>query len=333
MKIGVIGAGSWGTTIADMLALNGHGITLWVYEADLCERMRDRGENDVYLPGFALSKEIKFTNSIEEAVSGMEIVVSAAPAQVVRRVVSKAVPYISENTIIVSLSKGIEEGTLMLMSDLLKETLPKGLNKNLCFLSGPSFAKEVALKMPTAVVIASENKDAAQKAQKVFSTPYFRIYTHDDVTGVELGGAVKNVIAIATGIADGLGFGYNSRAALITRGLAEISRLGAKMGANPLTFSGLAGLGDLVLTCTGELSRNRTVGYKIGKGATLEEVTGGMNMVAEGVATSRAVYQLSKKIGIEMPITEHVYKILYERLSAKEAVINLMSRDLKREVG
>lgn len=333
MKIGVIGAGSWGTTIADMLALNGHGITLWVYEADLCERMRDRGENDVYLPGFALSKEIKFTNSIEEAVSGMEIVVSAAPAQVVRRVVSKAVPYISENTIIVSLSKGIEEGTLMLMSDLLKETLPKGLNKNLCFLSGPSFAKEVALKMPTAVVIASENKDAAQKAQKVFSTPYFRIYTHDDVTGVELGGAVKNVIAIATGIADGLGFGYNSRAALITRGLAEISRLGAKMGANPLTFSGLAGLGDLVLTCTGELSRNRTVGYKIGKGATLEEVTSGMNMVAEGVATSRAVYQLSKKIGIEMPITEHVYKILYERLSAKEAVINLMSRDLKREVG
>ena len=333
MKIGVIGAGSWGTTIANMLALNGHGITLWVYEADLCERMRDRGENDVYLPGFALSKDIKFTNSLEEAASGMEMVVSAAPAQVVRRVISKAVPHISEDTTTVSLSKGIEEGTLMLMSDLLKETLPKGLNKNLCFLSGPSFAKEVALKMPTAVVIASENKEAAQKAQKVFNTNYFRVYTHDDVTGVELGGAVKNVIAIATGISDGLGFGYNTRAALITRGLAEISRLGAKMGANPLTFSGLAGLGDLVLTCTGELSRNRTVGYKIGKGATLEETTSGMNMVAEGVATSRAVYQLSKKIGIEMPITEHVYKILYEGLPAKEAVINLMSRDLKREVG
>lgn len=333
MKIGVLGAGSWGTTIADMLALNGHDVTLWVYEANLCERMRDKGENDIYLPGVALSKKIKFTNSLEEAVSGMEMVVSAAPAQVVRRVVSKAVPYISQNTIIVSLSKGIEEGTLMLMSDLLKETLPKSLNKNLCFLSGPSFAKEVALKMPTAVVIASENKKAALKAQNVFSTFYFRVYTHDDVTGVELGGAVKNVIAIATGIADGLGFGYNSRAALITRGLAEISRLGAKMGANPLTFLGLAGLGDLVLTCTGELSRNRTVGYKIGKGATLKEVTSGMNMVAEGVATSRAVYQLSKKIGIEMPITEHVYKILYEGLSAKEAVINLMSRDLKREVG
>ncbi|MBI4745980.1 MAG: NAD(P)-dependent glycerol-3-phosphate dehydrogenase [Deltaproteobacteria bacterium] len=296
MKIGVVGAGSWGTTIADMLALNGHDVTLWVYEADLCERMRNRGENDLYLPGFALSKNIKFTNSIEDAVSGTEMVVSAAPAQVVRRVISKAVPYISANALIVSLSKGIEEGTLMLMSDLLKEALPNGLNKKLCFLSGP------------------------------------RVYTHDDVTGVELGGAVKNVIAIATGIADGLGFGYNSRAALITRGLAEISRLGAKMGANPLTFSGLAGLGDLVLTCTGELSRNRTVGYKIGKGATLEEVTGGMNMVAEGVATSRAVHQLSKKIGIEMPITEHVYKILYEGLPAKDAVINLMSRDLKREV-
>ncbi|MEK6726660.1 MAG: NAD(P)H-dependent glycerol-3-phosphate dehydrogenase [Deltaproteobacteria bacterium] len=332
MKIGVIGAGSWGTTIADMLALNGHDVTLWVYEADLCDRMRDRGENDLYLPGFALSKNIKFMNSLEDAVSGMEMVVSAAPAQVVRRVVSKAVPYISATTIIVSLSKGIEEGTLMLMSDLLKETLPKSLNKNLCFLSGPSFAKEVALKLPTAVVIASGNKEAAQKAQKVFSTPYFRIYTHDDVTGVELGGAVKNVIAIATGIADGLGFGYNSRAALITRGLAEIARLGAKMGANPLTFSGLAGLGDLVLTCTGELSRNRTVGYKIGKGATLKEVTDGMNMVAEGIATSKAVHYLSKKIGIEMPITEHVYKILYEGLPAKDAVINLMSRDLKREV-
>ena len=332
MKIGVIGAGSWGTTIANLLALKGYGVNLWVYEADLCEKIKETRENSVYLPGIILSKNIKPTSSIEEASSGMEIVVSAAPAQVVRRVVSNAVPHISENTVIVSLSKGIEEGTLMLMSDLLKETLPKGLNKNLCFLSGPSFAKEVALKMPTAVVIASENKEAAQKAQKVFSTPYFRVYTHDDVTGVELGGAVKNVIAIATGIADGLGYGYNSRAALITRGLAEISRLGAKMGANPLTFSGLAGLGDLVLTCTGELSRNRTVGYKIGKGATLEEVTGGMKMVAEGVATSRAVYQLSKKIGIEMPITEHVYKILYEGLPAKDAVINLMSRDLKREV-
>lgn len=332
MKIGVIGAGSWGTTIANLLALKGYGVNLWVYEADLCEKIKETRENSVYLPGIILSKNIKPTSSIEEASSGMEIIVSAAPAQVVRRVVSNAVPHISENTVIVSLSKGIEEGTLMLMSDLLKETLPKGLNKNLCFLSGPSFAKEVALKMPTAVVIASENKEAAQKAQKVFSTPYFRVYTHDDVTGVELGGAVKNVIAIATGIADGLGYGYNSRAALITRGLAEISRLGAKMGANPLTFSGLAGLGDLVLTCTGELSRNRTVGYKIGKGATLEEVTGGMKMVAEGVATSRAVYQLSKKIGIEMPITEHVYKILYEGLPAKDAVINLMSRDLKREV-
>src|SRR3972149_5803038 len=279
MKIGVIGAGSWGTTIADMLALNGHVVTLWVYEADLCERMRDRGENDIYLPRFALSKKIKFTNSLEEAVSGMEMVVSAAPAQVVRRVVLKAVPHISESAIIVSLSKGIEEGTLMLMSELLKETLPKSLNKNLCFLSGPSFAKEVAQKLPTAVVIASENKEAALKAQNVFSTFYFRVYTHDDVTGVELGGAVKNVIALATGIADGLGFGYNSRAALITRGLQRTQRL----GANPLTCSGLAGLGDLVLTCTGELSRNRTVGYKIGKGATLKEVIGAMNMVAEGV--------------------------------------------------
>jgi len=221
----------------------------------------------------------------------------------------------------------------MLMSDLLEDVLPERLHKGLSFLSGPSFAREVAQKMPTAVVIASENRDAALKAQEVFTTEYFRVYTHDDVTGVELGGAVKNVIAIATGISDGLGFGYNTRAALITRGLAEISRLGIKMGANPLTFSGLAGLGDLVLTCTGELSRNRTVGYKIGKGMTLEEATGDMKMVAEGVATSRAVYHLSKKIGVEMPITEHVYKMLYERLPAKEAVISLMSRGSKGELG
>lgn len=332
MRIGVIGAGSWGTTIADLLALNGHDVSLWVYEADLCRRMRDRAENDVYLPGFALSRKIKCTNSLEETVTGTDMIVSAAPAQVVRKVMAQAVPYISERAIIVSLSKGIEEGTLMLMSDMLKDILPKALHECLCFLSGPSFAKEVALKMPTAVVIASENKEAAVKAQNAFSTFYFRVYTHDDVTGVELGGAVKNVIAIAAGISDGLGFGYNSRAALITRGLAEISRLGSRMGANPLTFSGLAGMGDLVLTCTGDLSRNRTVGYKIGKGGTLTEVTASMNMVAEGVATSRAVHQLSKKVGIEMPITEHVYKILYEGLPAKEAVMNLMSRDLKREL-
>jgi len=332
MKIGVIGAGSWGTTIADMLALKGFDVTLWVYEADLCERIKETGINDLYLPGTRLSKNLKPTSSIEDTVTGMEIIVSAAPAQVVRRVVSQAVPSIPDDAVIVSLSKGIEEGTLMLMSDLLKDVLPEALHKRLCFLSGPSFAKEVAEKMPTAVVIASENKDAARKAQTAFSTPYFRVYTHDDVVGVELGGAVKNVIAIATGIADGLGFGYNTRAALITRGLAEISRLGVKMGAAPLTFSGLAGMGDLVLTCTGELSRNRTVGYKIGKGATLDEATGAMKMVAEGVASSRAVYHLSKKMGVEMPIVEHVYKILYENLSAKDAVINLMSRDPKREL-
>lgn len=333
MKIGVIGAGSWGTTIANMLALNGHNVALWVFEADLCQRIVSNRTNDLYLPGTTLSENIRATNSIRDAVSGMEIIVSAAPAQVVRRVISSAVQYIPEDAVIVSLSKGIEESTLMLMSDLMRDVLPRTMHRNLCFLSGPSFAREVAEKMPTAVVIASENKDAGHKAQKVFSTPYFRVYTHDDVTGVELGGAVKNVIAISTGIADGLGYGYNSRAAIITRGLAEISRLGIKMGANPLTFSGLAGLGDLVLTCTGELSRNRTVGYKIGKGATLEEATNGVPTVAEGVATARAVCQLSKKLGVEMPISEHVYRILYEGMPAKDAVISLMSRDPREELG
>ncbi len=332
MKIGVIGAGSWGTTIANLLALNGHDVALWVYEADLCERIGASRINDIYLPGISLSPNLKPTNSIEEAATGMEMLVSAAPAQVVRMVISQAAPFISENAVIVSLSKGIEEGSLMLMSDLLKEVLPSKLHKSLCYLSGPSFAREVALKMPTAVVIASENKEAAEKAQDAFTTKYFRVYTHDDIEGVELGGAVKNVIAIAAGISDGLGFGYNTRAALITRGLAEISRLGVKMGANPLTFAGLAGLGDLVLTCTGELSRNRTVGFKIGQGMTLNEATDGMKMVAEGIATSRAVYNLSRKVGVEMPITEHVYKVLYEGMPAKDAVINLMSRDPRKEL-
>lgn len=332
MKIGVIGAGSWGTTIANLLALKGYDVTLWVYEVDLCERIKTNGVNDVYLPEIALSKNLKPTTSMEEAVSGMDLVVSAVPAQVVRKVISQAVPFISENAVIVSLSKGIEEGSLMLMSDLLKDLLPSKLHKNLCYLSGPSFAKEVALKMPTAVVIASGNKGAAEKAQDAFTTKYFRVYTHNDTEGVELGGAVKNVIAIAAGISDGLGFGYNTRAALITRGLAEISRLGVKMGANPLTFSGLAGLGDLVLTCTGELSRNRTVGFKIGQGMTLSEATDGMKMVAEGIATSRAVYELSRKVGVEMPITEHVYRVLYDGMPAKEAVVKLMSRDPRKEL-
>lgn len=332
MKIGVIGAGSWGTTIANLLAMKGHDVNLWVYEEDLCKRMRESGVNDVYLPEIILSENVKPTNSLEEALSGMEMVVSAVPSQLVRKVISRAVPFIPEKAVIVSLSKGIEDGTLMLMSDLLKDVLPSRLHGNLCYLSGPSFAKEVALKMPTAVVIASENREAAQKAQELFTTSYFRVYTHDDVEGVELGGAVKNVIAIATGISDGLGFGYNTRAALITRGLAEIARLGVRLGANPLTFSGLAGMGDLVLTCTGEISRNRTIGFKIGKEMTLNEATEGMKMVAEGIATAKAVCELSRKVGVDMPIAEHVYRILYEALPAKTAVISLMSRESKKEL-
>lgn len=332
MKISVIGAGSWGTTIANLLALKGYSVNLWVYEEDLCRRIRESRVNDVYLPEITLSENIKPTNSLEEVLSITDMAVSAVPSQLVRKVMSQAVSFISGKAVIVSLSKGIEDGTLMLMSDLLKDILPPRLHGNLCYLSGPSFAKEVAQKMPTAVVIASENREAAKKAQELFTTSYFRVYTHDDVTGVELGGAVKNVIAIATGISDGLGFGYNTRAALITRGLAEIARLGVKLGANPLTFSGLAGMGDLVLTCTGELSRNRTVGFKIGKGMTLNEATEGMRMVAEGIATAKAVYELSRKVGVDMPLAEHVYKILYEGLPAKEAVISLMSRESKKEL-
>ena len=240
-------------------------------------------------------------------------------------------PYLSPQVKIVSATKGIENNTLFTMSKVLKEALAFNDGERLAVLSGPSFAIEVGREVPTAVTIASENQELAGEVQHIFSTPYFRVYTNPDVVGVELGGALKNVIAIATGISDGLGFGYNTRAALITRGLAEMSRLALKMGANTLTLAGLAGLGDLVLTCTGELSRNRSVGVKLGEGIGLTQILKDMKMVAEGIKTTKSAYDLSKKMNVEMPITEQVYNILYHDKDPKEAVIELMGRDLKVE--
>ncbi len=331
-KIGVIGAGSWGTTLANLLAEKGYHVTLWVFEPDLCETIKEKAENTVYLPGFKLPGNINPTTSIAEACVDKEVLVSVTPSHVVRTVISQTLPHLSDKSVIVSASKGIETDTLMPMSLVLKDLLPAKMHKNLVYLSGPSFAREVIKKTPTAVSVASENIEAAEAVQRTFATPYFRVYTSSDVTGVELGGALKNVIAIAAGVSDGLGLGHNTRAALITRGLAEITRLGVQMGANPLTLSGLAGLGDLVLTCTGDLSRNRSVGLRLGKGMKLKGILEEMKMVAEGLKTTNAVYHIARKLHVEMPITEQIYSLLYEDKPAGEVVHELMTRDLKCEL-
>lgn len=331
MRIGVIGAGSWGTTLADLLARKGFAVTLWAYETDLVERMAKTRENDLYLPGFPLAAGLAFTASLREAVTGRELLVLVPPSQVMRSVMKQAAEHIAPGTLLVSAAKGIENDTLLPMSEVLLEVLPAPVSAGLAFLSGPSFAREVAAGMPTAVVAAASREQVARRVQDIFSTEAFRVYTNEDIIGVELGGALKNVIAVAAGVSDGLGFGYNTRAALITRGLAEMTRLGTAMGANPATFSGLAGMGDLVLTCTGDLSRNRTVGMELGRGKKLEEILGGMKMVAEGVKTTLSAYQLARKLGVEAPIIEQMYLILYEGKEARRAVGDLMLRELKPE--
>ncbi len=331
MKIGVIGAGSWGTTLADLLARQGFEVTLWVYEADLAERLATTGVNDLFLPGFTLAANLAYSNDLAEAAAAKDMLVLVPPSQVMRRVVQQAVPHIAPGTLVVSAAKGIENLTLHLMSDVLGEVLPHGLTARLAFLSGPSFAREVAAGMPTAVVAAAADPAVARAVQETFSTTAFRVYTNDDVVGVEIGGSLKNVIALAAGVSDGLGFGHNTRAALITRGLAEMTRIGLALGAQASTFAGLAGMGDLVLTCTGDLSRNRTVGMELGRGRTLEEILAGMTMVAEGVKTTLSAFQLAEKLGVEVPITEQMYRILYQRKDPRRAVTDLMLRELKPE--
>ncbi len=332
MKIGVVGAGSWGTALANLLGNKGYPIDLWVFEPEVKQQIRDAGENTVFLPGVTLSRNLRPTNDITRVVSGKDLILIVVPSHLVRETADKLVGHISADTIVVSASKGIENVTHLTMSGVLKERLPALPPHRVAVLSGPSFAREVADKVPTAVTAAATKKETAVAVQEVFSTPYFRVYTSDDITGVELGGAVKNVIAIAAGIIDGLNLGLNTRAALITRGQTEIRRLGLKLGANPRTFTGLAGMGDLILTCTGTLSRNHTVGKKIGKGLTLTAILEEMRMVAEGVKTSKSVFNLSRKLGVEMPICKEIYRILYEEISPKAAVHNLMTRDLKQEL-
>ncbi len=330
-NIAVIGGGSWGTTLAGLLREKGHEVSLWVYEADLAGRMAKTRVNDLYLPDYTLPEGMLITPDIAEAVSGREMVLNVAPSHVTRTVLTQAAGHASEEACFVSATKGIENETLMTMDQVLQDVLP-GRSQRLAFISGPSFAKEVCRKVPTAVCVASRDPAIASRVQSAFNTQYFRVYTSPDVTGVELGGSLKNVIAIASGCSDGLGFGHNTRAALITRGLAEMARLGVAMGANPLTFAGLSGLGDLVLTCTGELSRNRAVGFKLGQGMKLKAILAEMRMVAEGVKTSKAAYELSIKHKVSMPITTQVYALLYEDKDPKAVVRELMTRDLKSEL-
>ena len=330
-KIGVIGGGAWGTALALLLADNGHDVALWMYEKDLAEETQRSRENRVYLPGFALPANITVMPSLEAAVRDRPFVLSVVPSHTVRQVSKQFAPYLADNAVIVSASKGIEIDTLMPLSDVFRETLPPRFHSRLCFLSGPSFAREVALKMPTAVALASYDPDAGNLTQKLMSTPYFRVYTNADVIGVELGGSVKNVIAIAAGVLEGLGFGSNTMAALLTRGLAEMTRLGSALGADPRTFSGLAGMGDLVLTCTGGLSRNRTLGVRLGKGEKLDDILKSAKTVAEGVKTAKAARELARKNNIEMPIVEEVYSILYEGKDPRQATKDLMGRTLKGE--
>ena len=332
MRIGVVGAGSWGTALAHLLAGKGYDVDLWVYETEVADQIRTHRENRAFLPGVTLPENLVPSNDLASVVEGKPMVLVVVPSHVMRSTAGQLAGCLGQDAVVVSASKGIENSTYLTMTGVLRQVIPSLSAGRLAVLSGPSFAKEVARLVPTVVTVASAERKTADWVQSVFAAPYFRVYAHDDVIGVELGGAVKNVIAIAAGIVDGLGLGLNTRAALITRGLAEIRRLGASLGANPRTFSGLAGVGDLMLTCTGALSRNHTVGHKLGEGKTLDDILSEMTMVAEGVKTAKSVYNLSQKLSVEMPISHEIYHILYEGTPPVVALKRLMARDLKAEL-
>ncbi|MBW1717550.1 MAG: NAD(P)-dependent glycerol-3-phosphate dehydrogenase [Deltaproteobacteria bacterium] len=331
VKIGVVGAGSWGTALANHMALKGLAVDLWVREEDVYRQIKEKRINETFLPGITLSNGIRPVQSFEDVSKEKNIVLIVVPSHFFRDILIKLSPFISSSKPLVVGTKGIENDTLMTMSQVVHSVLPEYGSENFACLSGPSFAREVCQERPTAVTIASRNHALAKDLQVLFSTDYFRVYTTRDVIGVELAGALKNVIAIAAGVSDGLGFGSNTRAALITRGSAEIARLGVSLGADPVTFAGLAGIGDLILTCTGDLSRNRLVGLKIAEGVPVEKIISGMKMVAEGIKTSLSAYNLARKMGIEMPITTEVYNIIYQGKDPREAVKDVMTRKLKEE--
>jgi glycerol-3-phosphate dehydrogenase (NAD(P)+) len=327
-RVAVVGAGAWGTALADLLARAGHDVVLWAREEDVVASVNERHVNDRFLAGFALAPTLRATGELAEAVAEAECVTYVPPSHVLRRVLRSHADAVPADAVVVVASKGIERETLAVMTDVVEEELP---GRPVAALSGPSFAAEVAARQPTAVVAASADDGVAGRVQRVFSTERFRVYTHDDVLGVELGGALKNVMAVATGIAEGVGLGFNSRAALITRGLAEMTRLGVALGAQPATFAGLAGMGDLVLTCTGSLSRNRSLGMEVGQGRPLADILASRETVAEGVTTAESALALATRAGVEMPIVAAVNRILFDGQAPARAIEELMSRGLRTE--
>jgi len=329
--VGILGAGGWGTALAILLNSKGYEVCLWEYRPEAAQRLASTRENLEFLPGVKIPPQIEISSDFHWVASGRDIVITAVPSHVLRSVGERLKDVDLRETIIVNVAKGIENQTLMRMSEVLLDTIPELDESRLAVLSGPSHAEEVSRNIPTVVVSASTDIETARKVQHIFMTPNFRVYVNTDVIGVELGGALKNIIAIAAGICDGVGFGDNTKAALLTRGLVEITRLGTAMGANPATFAGLSGMGDLIVTCMSQYSRNRYVGEQIGKGRTLEEVLKGMVMVAEGVRTTKSAYQLAQKYQVEMPITEQVYQVLFQNKNPRVAVSELMCRDAKAE--
>ncbi len=331
MKITVLGAGSWGTTLALLLNENHHSVELWTFDNVQAEIIKEKHENTQFLPGILIPEEITISTDIEASCHNRDIIVAAVPSQFLRSVLQRISHLNLEKTIICNVAKGIENGSLMTMSEVLLDVLMHERKENLAILSGPSHAEEVSKKIPTMVVAASFKMKTAKIIQEAFMNDYFRVYVNEDIRGVELGGAIKNVIAIAAGLSDGAGFGDNTKSAIMTRGIYEITRLGAKMGAQPITFAGLSGMGDLIVTCMSRYSRNRFVGEEIGKGRKVEEVLSEMTMVAEGVPTSKSVHQLAQKHHVEMPMAEEVYKVLYEDKDPRQATLDLMGRDTRGE--
>lgn len=330
-RIAVLGAGSWGTALADVLARNGHDVRLWAWSEKLAADLREYGRNERYLPGIDLDSRLRFVCRMDRALEGADVILSVSPSHYVRPVMSEAAPHAGDAELLISASKGLELETDLRMSEVLADVLPGALAEDLVVLSGPSFAAELARGLPTAVAVASRSTSNAEAVQRMFQNEHFRLYTQPDVIGTELGGSLKNVMAIAAGISDGLSLGANARAALLTRGLAEMSRLAERMGGQVVTLAGLAGMGDLVLTCTGDLSRNRRVGLALGSGRSLSSILDEMDAVAEGVRTTRAAHELAAERGVEMPIVDAVYSVLYEAMDPMQALARLMAREPKPE--
>lgn len=331
-RVAVIGAGSWGTALAILLADKGYDVCLWGRRREYVEEMLETRENRDYLPGVKIPYGLQMTWDLEKSILNREYIVLVVPSHSMRQMVSQIRPFIDKNAVIISASKGLEVDTLKRMSEVIKEELHESMHKNVAAISGPSHAEEVSKGLPTTVVAAAPHKEIAESVQDLFITSKFRVYTNPDIIGVELGGALKNIIALGAGISDGLGFGDNTKAALMTRGIAEIARLGIAMGAEPLTFAGLSGIGDLIVTCTSIHSRNRRAGILIGQGKTLDEIYSNTKMVIEGVRTTKAAYKLQKEYNIEMPITSELYKVLFEAKNPLNAVKDLMERGRTHEI-